>query len=126
VKGHETILLVDNEEDLRSATAEYLEGCGYHVLTAGDGREAIEISDRYDGPIALVISDIVMPKVNGRGVVEHMRKTRPQTEVLMISGYANDDMPRHGITLDPACFLQKPFTFHALSAKIRNMVQKSS
>ena len=126
VKGHETILLVDNEEDLRSATAEYLEGCGYHVLTAGDGREAIEISDRYDGPIALVISDIVMPKVNGRGVVEHMRKTRPQTEVLMISGYANDDMPRHGITLDPACFLQKPFTFHALSSKIRNMVQKSS
>jgi PAS domain S-box-containing protein len=126
VKGNETILLVDNEEDLRSATAEYLEGCGYHVLTAGDGKEAIEISDRYNGHIALVISDIVMPKMNGRGVVEHMRRTRPDTEVLMISGYANDDMPRHGITLDPACFLQKPFTFQALSAKIRNMVQKSS
>jgi CheY-like chemotaxis protein len=125
VKGHETILLVDNEEDLRNATAEYLEGCGYHVLTAGDGKEAIEISDRYAGPISLVISDIVMPKLSGRGVVEHMRKTRPNTAVLMISGYANDDMPRHGITLDPACFLQKPFTFQALSAKIRGMVGKS-
>jgi len=122
VKGHGTILLVDNEEDLRNATAEYLEGCGYHVLTAGDGKQAIEISDSYAGSISLVISDIVMPKVNGRGVIEHMRKTRPDTEVLMISGYANDDMPRHGISLDPACFLQKPFTFQALSAKIRGMV----
>ena len=122
--GDETILLVDNEEDLRNATAEYLEGCGYRVLTAGDGREAIEIADKYAGPISLVISDIVMPKASGRGVLEHMRKTRPGTEVLMISGYANDDMARHGITLDPSCFLQKPFTFQALSAKIKQMVGK--
>jgi len=124
--GDETILLVDNEEDLRNATAEYLEGCGYRVLTAGDGREAIEIADKYAGPISLVISDIVMPKASGRGVLEHMRKTRPGTEVLMISGYANDDMARHGITLDPSCFLQKPFTFQALSAKIKEMVGKGS
>src|SRR5579859_2800750 len=122
--GDETILLVDNEEDLRNAAAEYLEGCGYRVLTAGDGREAIEIADKYAGPISLVISDIVMPKASGRGVLEHMRKTRPGTEVLMISGYANDDMARHGITLDPSCFLQKPFTFQALSAKIKQMVGK--
>jgi DNA-binding NtrC family response regulator len=126
VKGHETILLVDNEEELRNAAAEYLEGCGYHVLTAGDGREAIQIADRYDGHIALVISDIVMPKISGRGVIEHMRKTRPETEVLLISGYANDDMPRHGISLDPAYFLQKPFTFQALSAKIRQLVVAGS
>jgi len=126
VPGHETILLVDNEEELRNATAEYLEGCGYRVLTAADGREAIEISDKHEGPISLVISDIVMPKISGRGVVEHMRKTRPATEVLMISGYANDDMPRHGISLDPACFLQKPFTFQALSAKIRGMIKNGS
>jgi PAS domain S-box-containing protein len=126
VQGHETILLVDNEEELRNATAEYLEGCGYRVLTAADGRDAIEISDKFDGPISLVISDIVMPKISGRGVVEHMRKTRPGTEVLMISGYANDDMPRHGILLDPACFLQKPFTFQALSAKIRGMIKNGS
>jgi CheY-like chemotaxis protein len=126
VKGHETILLVDNEEELRNATAEYLEDCGYQVLIACDGKEAIEIADKFDGPISLVISDIVMPKLGGRGVLEHMGRTRPQTEVLMISGYANDDMPRHGITLDPSCFLQKPFTFQALSAKIRSMVGKTT
>ena len=60
-----------------------------------------------------------MPKLNGRGVAEHVRKTRPDAGVLMISGYANDDMPRHGISLDPFCFLQKPFTFQALGEKVR-------
>jgi two-component system, cell cycle sensor histidine kinase and response regulator CckA len=125
VKGNETVLFVDNEEDLRNAAAEYLAGCGYHVLTAGDGKEAIEIADRYSGAIALVISDIVMPKLNGRGVVEHMRKTRPETSVLLISGYADDDMPRHGICLDSSNFLQKPFTFQALGKKIRGLLEKS-
>ena len=119
VRGDETVLLVDNEDDLRNATKEYLENCGYHVLTAGDGKEAIEVSDRYEGTIALLISDIIMPKLNGRGVAEHVRKTRPDAGVLMISGYANDDMPRHGISLDPFCFLQKPFTFQALGEKVR-------
>jgi two-component system cell cycle sensor histidine kinase/response regulator CckA len=124
VRGHETVLLVDNEDDLKSAAAEYLENCGYHVLTAGDGKEAIEVSDRYEGAIALLISDIIMPKVNGRGLLEHVRRTRPGTGVLMISGYANDDMPRHGISLDPAFFLQKPFTFQALGAKVRAILDE--
>jgi two-component system, cell cycle sensor histidine kinase and response regulator CckA len=125
VRGHETILLVDNEDDLRDATAEYLEGCGYRVLMAADGKEAIELSDAYDGAIALLISDIVMPRLNGRGVAEHVRRTRPDTGVLMISGYANDDMASRGLSLDPACFLQKPFTFQALGTKIRSILEKN-
>ncbi len=125
VPGHETLLLVDNEEDLRNAAFEYLESCGYRVLTAGDGKEAVDISDRYDGPISLVISDIVMPKLSGRGVVEHVRKTRPGTSVLIISGYADDAVLRHGISLEPSCFLQKPFTFQALSTKIRGILDKN-
>ncbi len=126
VPGHETVLLVDNEEGLRDAASEYLESCGYHVLTAGDGKEAIEISDRCDRAISLLICDIVMPKLNGRGVVEHMRKTRPETGILMISGYADDAVLRHGISLDPSCFLQKPFTFQALGAKIRGILDKTA
>ena len=124
VPGNETILLVDNEEGLRDATSEYLASCGYRVLTAGDGKEAVEISDRYDGAISLLICDIVMPKLNGRGVVEHMRKNRPETGIVMISGYADDAVLRHGISLDPSCFLQKPFTFQALGAKIRAVLEK--
>jgi two-component system cell cycle sensor histidine kinase/response regulator CckA len=126
VRGHETILLVDNEDDLRDAAVEYLEGCGYRVLIAADGKQAIEISDGYDGPIALLISDIVMPRVNGRGVAEHVRRTRPETGILMISGYANDDMASRGLSLDPACFLQKPFTFQALGTKIRAILEQNS
>jgi two-component system, cell cycle sensor histidine kinase and response regulator CckA len=126
VNGNETILLVDNEEDLRNATAEYLESCGYQVLTAGDGKEAIKISEEYSGGIALVISDMVMPKLDGRGVVEYLRNTRPETQVLLISGYAGDDVPRRGISLDTACFLQKPFTFQALGKKIREILEKST
>lgn len=126
VPGHETILLVDNEEELRNASCEYLESCGYHVLTAGDGKEAIEICDRHAGPISLLISDIVMPKLSGRGLVDHVRKTRPDTNVLIISGYADDAVWRHGIALDPSCFLQKPFTFQVLSAKIRAILVKEN
>jgi len=122
--GNETILLVDNEEDLRNAACEYLEGCGYRVLTAGDGRKAVAICDEHKGAISLLISDIVMPKLNGRGLVDHVRKTRPGTSVLIISGYAADAVWRHGIALDPSCFLQKPFTFQVLSTKIRAILDK--
>jgi two-component system, cell cycle sensor histidine kinase and response regulator CckA len=124
VPGHETILVVDNEKDLRNASCEYLESCGYRVLSAGDGKEAIEICDRHQGPISLLISDIVMPRLSGRGLVDHVRRTRPGTNVLIISGYADDAVWRHGIALDPSCFLQKPFTFQALSAKIRAIFDK--
>jgi PAS domain S-box-containing protein len=122
--GNETILLVDNEEDLRNAACEYLESCGYRVLTAGDGREAVAICDEHEGAISLLISDIVMPKLNGRGLVEHVRKARPRTNVLVISGYADDAVLSHGISLDSSCFLQKPFTFQALGAKIRAILDK--
>jgi two-component system cell cycle sensor histidine kinase/response regulator CckA len=126
VTGHETILLVDNEEDLRNATSEYLASCGYRVLTAGDGKEAVAISERHDGAISLLISEIVMPKLSSRGLIEHVRKTRSGTHVLLISGYTDEAVRTHGISLDPSCFLQKPFTFQALGAKIRGILDKSS
>ena len=126
VTGHETILLVDNEEDLRNATSEYLASCGYRVLTAGDGKEAVAVSERHTGAISLLISEIVMPKLSSRGLIEHVRKTRSGTHVLLISGYTDDAVRTHGITLDPSCFLQKPFTFQALGAKIREILDKAS
>jgi two-component system cell cycle sensor histidine kinase/response regulator CckA len=126
VTGHETILLVDNEEDLRNATSEYLASCGYRVLTAGDGKEAVAVSERHTGAISLLISEIVMPKLSSRGLIEHVRKTRSGTHVLLISGYTDDAVRTHGITLDPSCFLQKPFTFQALGAKIRGILDKAS
>jgi len=66
----------------------------------------------------------VMPRLSGRGLVDHVRKTRPGTNVLIISGYGADAVWRNGIALDPSCFLQKPFTFQALSAQIRAVLDK--
>jgi two-component system, cell cycle sensor histidine kinase and response regulator CckA len=123
-RGNETILLVDDEDELRKATAEYLESCGYRVLQAGNGQEAIETADRFSGTISLLISDIVMPKTNGRGLLDHIRKTRPETSVLVISGYADDSVIRHGIFLETTYFLQKPFTFQLLGSKIRKLLDR--
>jgi len=120
--GTETILLVDDEDDLRNATAEYLAACGYRVMKAHDGKEAIELADRFRGDINLLISDIVMPNVSGRSLVDHVRKTRPDTRVLLISGYADDAVIRHGIFVESAGFLQKPFTFQLLGYKIRTLL----
>ena len=98
-------------------SCEYLESCGYRVLTAGDGKEAIEICDRHVGPISLLISDIVMPKVSGRGLVEHVRKTRPGTNVLIISGYAADAVWRHGIALGSNMLSAEAFYFSRVKCK---------
>jgi two-component system, cell cycle sensor histidine kinase and response regulator CckA len=124
--GHETILLADDEDGLRDATGEYLQSCGYKVLLARDGQEAIEIADSYDGGISLVISDIVMPNFSGRLLIEHVRKTRPATSVLVISGYADDAVIRHGIFLETTSFLQKPFSFQVLGAKIRTLLDQTN
>jgi len=122
LQGDETILLVDDEDELRNATVEYLEACGYRVLKARNGGEAIQTADQFDGKISVLITDIVMPKTNGRGLLDHIRKTRPETKVLVISGYADDAVIRHGIFLESTCFLQKPFTFQLLGSKIRKLL----
>src|SRR5262249_16377733 len=124
LQGDETILLVDDEDELRNATAEYLEVCGYRLLKARNGGEAIQLADQFDGKISLLITDIVMPKTNGRGLLDHIRKTRPETKVLVISGYADDAVIRHGIFLESTCFLQKPFTFQLLGSKIRKLLDR--
>lgn len=123
-RGTETILLVDDEDELRNATAEYLESCGYRVLKARNGQEAIDLADRFKGKISLLISDIVMPKTSGRSLLDHVRKTRPKTNVLVISGYADDAVIRHGIFLETTYFLQKPFTFQLLGSKIRKLLDR--
>jgi PAS domain S-box-containing protein len=122
--GSETILLVDDEPDLRNAAAEYLECHGYKVLTAGSGTEAIEIADRFPGKISLLISDIMMPKLSGPALVDYILKKRPDTPVMVISGYAADEMRNHQSLMKPASFLQKPFTLSMLAGKIRNLLDE--
>ena len=121
--GSETILLVDDEDELREAVAEYLEGRGYNVLKARNGQDAVHLAEEWDGTIPLLISDVVMPKMNGRVLVDYVRRAHPETAVLVISGYADDESLRRGL-MRSASFLQKPFTLQMLGAKVRELLNE--
>jgi signal transduction histidine kinase/ActR/RegA family two-component response regulator len=125
--GQETILIVEDEDMVREATARLLLGIGYTVLTARNAAEALRVSDETTVEIHLLISDIVMPgTMNGRGLAEQLMRTRPNMQVLLISGYAAaGSADTHG---PPGKFalLQKPFAAKELFAKIREILGKPS
>jgi two-component system cell cycle sensor histidine kinase/response regulator CckA len=123
-KAHGTVLLVDDDDVLREAMGEYLTDCGYTVLRARDGSEAIGLSDSHSGTIDIVISDLIMPRVNGAGLLGYLGKTRPETGILIISGHADDTAVHHGIHLETTSFLQKPFTFQTLREKISGLMAR--
>jgi CheY-like chemotaxis protein len=118
--GGETILLVEDEDAVRALTRRILLGYGYTVLEARDGAEAIRIADEHQGPIHLLMADVVMPRLSGREVAEHLRRTYPGIKVLFLSGYTEDAVVRHGILEAEVAFLQKPFTTAVLTQKVRD------
>ena len=118
------ILLVDDEEELSNTATEYLQQCGYTVLKARASDEAMQIARNFDDKISLLVTDIVMPGGSGRGLVEHMQEERPETGILVISGYADDAVRQHGFK-EPTAFLQKPFTLQSLGIKIRTLLDET-
>ena len=120
--GTKTVLVVEDEDSLRKLAGEFLESSGYRVLTAQDGAEALEVSDKHEGPIHLVMTDVVMPKMNGWELAKHLAIRRPEAKVLYVSGYADDAVVRQGL-LDPEVpFLRKPFTLDTLARKLREVL----
>jgi len=117
-KGSGTILLVEDEADLRNVTAEFLSSIGYSVICASSGPDALQLV-RDAGPIDLVISDVVMPKMNGREFADNLQILRPETKLLFVSGYA-DDVGRLSAQSTP--FLQKPFSLKELGAKVSEIL----
>ncbi len=95
--GAETILLVDDAGPLRGLTRLLLEGCGYTVLDSGDPADAINIAGGHDGPLPLLITDVVMPGFSGPILAERLRAVRPEMKVLYTSGYADDEVAQHGL-----------------------------
>jgi len=123
VEGTETILLVEDEEAVRTVVRIVLEESGYTVLVAGRGAEALELCDRHStSPIHLLITDVVMPDIGGRQLVERMSKLRPDIKVLYLSGYTDDEVVRYGVQQAEVAFLQKPFTVVALTNKVREIL----
>jgi len=122
IPGHETILLVEDEENLRRLARQYLENQGYNVIDAPDGSTAIQISQAQKGPIHLLLTDVIMPVMNGRELANQVSPTRPEMRVLYMSGYTENHIGRNGTLDEGITLLQKPFTLPALKAKVREML----
>jgi PAS domain S-box-containing protein len=120
--GHETILLVEDEENLRRLTRHSLENQGYSVIDAADGAAAIQLSQAHKGPIYLLLTDVIMPGMNGRELANHISPTRPEMKVLYMSGYTENHIGHNGALDEGITLLQKPFTLPALKAKVREVL----
>jgi nitrogen-specific signal transduction histidine kinase/CheY-like chemotaxis protein len=125
-RGSETILVVEDEECVRLPACEYLSRCGYHVLQACDGQDAMGVARAYDGVIHLLVTDVVMPRMSGNDLAAYFWKARPETHVLYVSGYSSPTLLQHGIGGHDTIFLEKPFTLKELSAKIRQALSAPS
>jgi two-component system, cell cycle sensor histidine kinase and response regulator CckA len=117
------ILVVEDEETVRTMMVRVLESEGYQVLEAGDGREAIEMIERVPGPVDLVITDVAMPVLNGRELAERLAKRHPDLPVLFMSGYTDDEMVRRGLIEPNKPFVSKPFTPEILAEKVRRLLE---
>ena len=124
--GNETILLVEDAVPLREVIRGFLKEAGYAVLEAGDAAEALETAQRYNAEISLLITDIVLPGVNGRALAEQFVSRRPGTKILYISGYTNDAAVRQGVLQSEFAFLEKPFTQDALTNKVREILDAAA
>jgi len=120
--GTETILLVEDEELVRKLSRKMLETCGYTVIEARNGLEALEISENGKCKIDLLMTDVVMPKMGGRELAEKLSVKLPNLRILFTSGYTDDAVVRNGIIETNTNFLQKPFTFDALNRKVRKLL----
>lgn len=120
--GTETILLVEDNDELRIASRSVLESMGYQVLTAADGREALQVF-RKDGRVDLLISDVVMPGMSGKELLDRIQETHPDVRVLFVSGYTDNVILRHGIQEGEVHFLEKPFSSERLAVKIREILR---
>lgn len=125
-RGHETILVVEDEDIVRALSTEILEKQGYHVLSAPNGREGLRLCREFGGRIDLLITDVVMPQMSGRELTAELAVVRPETRVLYMSGFTDDAIVRHGVLDEDVFFIQKPFSPDALAIKTRSVLDSVS
>jgi two-component system cell cycle sensor histidine kinase/response regulator CckA len=125
VAGTETILLAEDEEMVRNLTRDSLKIHGYTVLEAANGAEALLICQQHEGPIHLLLTDVVMPRISGKELAEQLVRMRPDTRVLYMSGYADQAIVHHGILDGDIAFIGKPFTLDALVLKVVEVLQQN-
>ncbi len=122
IQGSGTLLVVEDEDEVRRYLRTVLEDTGYRVLQAADGPDALALAERFAGPIDLLVSDLVLPLMNGWELAEKLKMTRPGIKVLFLSGYAEDTMGNRGIDAGNLTYLPKPFGPEKLRAKVREVL----
>jgi CheY-like chemotaxis protein len=121
-RGSETILLVEDEDVVRGLTKKILMQAGYNVLDAKGGEEAIRMCRAHHGPIELLVTDVVMPELSGKEVADRLLELRPTIRILFMSGYTDEAIIQHGVLDANVEFIQKPFTWIALTRKVRDVL----
>jgi two-component system cell cycle sensor histidine kinase/response regulator CckA len=121
-QGTETILVVEDEAAVRELVVRVLAAHGYQVLEARDGPGAIKVSGQYDGPIDLLLTDVIMPRMNGGELYKELQAPRPDMRVLYISGYTDNAIAPHGVLEPGTNLLPKPFSMEALIHTVRHVL----
>ncbi len=122
--GSETVLLVEDEDSLRALNVNLLRGLGYSVLSAQDAAEALCLAQQHPDMIDLLITDLVLPSMNGRDLARALLRVRPEVRVLYVSGYTNSAVVEEGRLEMGVAFLQKPFSRSSFADKIREALAK--
>jgi CheY-like chemotaxis protein len=120
--GHETILVVEDEQEVRTTVEQFLAQLGYQVLQAAQPEAALALAARQAGAIDLLLTDVVMPGMSGRELAHRLRPTRPALRVLYMSGYTANVIAHHGVLDADIAFLPKPFTRDELARKVREVL----
>jgi len=125
LRGTETILLTEDDEQVRELACAILRKHGYHVIEAASGGDALLICEQYRGPIHLLLTDVVMPRIGGRQLWERLAPLRPGMKVLFMSGYTDDAIVHHGVLSSEFAFVQKPLLPAQLLTKLRSVLDES-
>ena len=122
ISGSETVLIVEDNDALRKLAKNALRKYGYEILEAENGEKALNVSETHEGPIHLLLTDVVMPTMSGTDLSEKLQSIRPETRVIYMSGYTADAIVRNGILRQDINFIEKPFSLESLGKKVRQVL----